>query len=455
MSALSAFTQWFHTHQKILKEAYFRFLKIPSISTDPAYQKQMHVCAEWLKDYLKEKVHFQAEVIPTEGHPLVYAEDLSAGPKAPTLLIYGHYDVQPVDPLELWDSPPFEPTIRNGLIYARGAVDDKGQIFFTILAMQAWKELGKKLPVNVKFCIEGEEETSSVGLAKALPHLKEKLQADALLVPDFGALDAETPALSLGARGILCLEVTITGSHADLHSGMYGGLAYNPNRALAELLAKCWDENGRVRIEGFYEGVAEPSPEELAQYAFRFDPQMSKQEFGIEAFGNEKGRSFLEANCFRPTFEINGISGGYTGVGFKTVIPAKATAKISCRLVPHQNPKKIEEAVVAFLKRNVHPGMKINVTVLSSEAAFRGDPDSSLAQAIAQAATEVTGKKCAYILSGGSIPIVAEMVRQIGVKVVGMGYGLAEDNIHAPNESFDWGRMEKGFLTVARAIECL
>lgn len=455
MSPLFAFKNWLHVHQKILKEAYFQFLKIPSISTDPAYNQEMIRCADWLKEYLKQKVHLHAEVIPTEGHPLVYAEDLSAGAQAPTLLIYGHYDVQPVDPLELWDSPPFEPTERNGLIYARGAVDDKGQIFFAILAIQAWKELGRKLPVNIKFCIEGEEESSSLGLSKALASLKEKLKADFLLVPDFGSLDEKTPALSLGARGIVCLEVTLTGSNTDLHSGMYGGLAYNPNRALAELLAKCWDAEGRVQIDGFYDEVHEPSQEELSQYAFRFDPKTGAKEMGVEALGGEKGRSFLEANCFRPTFEINGMSGGYTGVGFKTVIPAKAVAKISCRLVPHQNPKKIQESIVAFLKRNVHPGMKLNVTVLSSDAAFRGDPHSSLAKAVAEAATEVTGIPCAYILSGGSIPIVADLVRQTGAKVTGMGYGLPEDNIHAPNESFDWERLEKGFLTVARSIELL
>jgi acetylornithine deacetylase/succinyl-diaminopimelate desuccinylase-like protein len=397
----------------------------------------------------------KAECIETQGCPLVYAEDLSAGPKASTLLIYGHYDVQPVDPLELWKSDPFEPVERDGLVYARGAVDDKGQILYALLAVQCWKELGHRLPINLKFCIEGEEESSSVGLALALPLLKEKLKADYLLVPDFGQLDKETPALSLGARGMVSLEVTLTGSHGDLHSGLHGGIAYNPNRALVELLAKLWDSEGRVQVKGFYDDVLETSEEEQKLYAFRFDPEQYKREFGIEAFSGEKGRTMKESNCFRPTLEINGLVGGYTGPGFKTVIPARASAKISCRLVPHQDPAKIGRQAADFLKQNVCPGIQVHVDVHPGAYAFRGNPTSKLARAVEQAATETTGKKCEKILSGASIPIVADLAQSIGAEVVGMGYGLPEDNIHAPNESFDFGRLEKGFLTVARTLELL
>lgn len=433
-----------------LRQDYFHFLRFPSISTDPAYSKDTRACAEWLTNYIAKHTSLKAELIETEVYPLVYAEDLSAGPKAPTLLFYGHYDVQPVDPLELWKSPPFEPTERDGKIYARGAVDDKGQIFYAVAAARAWKELGKKFPVNLKFCIEGEEESSSKGLSKALPKLRDKLKADELLVIDFDQYDPTTPALSLGARGLVTFEVTLTGSKGDLHSGIHGGMAYNPNRALVELLAKVFDEKtGRIQINGFYDDVVEES----GAFDFAYDKESYSKEFAIGAIGGEKGRSLAENNGLRPTFEINGMTGGYTGPGFKTVIPAKATAKISCRLVPNQNPKKIAEAVSAFLKKHVVHGMQIEVNILSAEGAYRGSAESKLAKAISKAAHEVTGKPCKKIVSGGSIPIVAAMVRELGVEVVGMGYGLGTDDIHAPNEHFDWKRFEKGFFTVARGLE--
>lgn len=442
-------------HRAVIREDLFHFLRFPSISTDPEYKSEMDKCAEWLRAYISEKCGMKAECIQTIGHPLVYAEDLSAGAGAPTVLIYGHYDVQPVDPIELWKSDPFEPVERNGQIFARGAADDKGQIFYAVVAARAWKEMERKLPINLKFCIEGEEESSSLGLAKALPSLKEKLRADYLLVPDCGQLDKDTPALSLGARGMVGLEVTLTGSKSDLHSGLYGGLAYNPNRALVELLAKLWDDQGRVQVEGFYDDVVEMSPQEQRLYAFRFDKAQLAKEYGIEAFGGEKGRTLAEANSLRPTVEINGISGGYTGAGMKTVIPARAMAKITCRLVPNQDPHKIEKQVAEFLKKNSVPGMKVKIDLHGGDRAFRGNPNSPIAKAVARAAEEAAGKKCENILSGGSLPIIADLIETSGMEVVGMGYGLPEDNIHAPNECFDMARFEKGFLTVARTFELL
>ncbi len=454
-SSLEALKKWFEKHRDQVREDYFHFLRFPSISTDPAYSKETIRCAEWLRGYIERYTGMKAECLETEGYPLVYAEDMRAGKEAPTLLVYGHYDVQPVDPLELWKSDPFVPTERNGLVYARGAVDDKGQIFYAVAAARCWKELGRELPVNLKFCIEGEEESSSIGLAKSLPKLKDRLKADYLLVVDFGQLDKQTPALSLGCRGMLALEVTLTGSNSDLHSGLHGGLAYNPNRALAELLSKLWDSNGRVQVHGFYDDVVETTPEDLKKFAFRFDKKDYGKEFGIEAFGGERDRTPFEANCFRPTVEINGMFGGYTGAGVKTVIPAHATAKLTCRLVPNQDPKRIGREISEFLKKNVVPGMKIKIVLHDGEPAFRGNPDSPLAKAVSLAATEVCSKKCENTLSGGSIPIIAKLAEAAGAEVVGMGYGLAEDNIHAPNESFDMGRFEKGFLTVARAFELL
>jgi len=455
MSNLEQMKKWFGQHRADVREDFFHFLRFKSISADPEFAPEVKRCAEWLKSYITKKTAMSAEVIETEGYPLVYAEDLRAGPSAPTVLIYGHYDVQPVEPLELWISNPFEPTERNGNIYARGAVDDKGQIFYAITALRAWKEAGRELPVNVKFCIEGEEESSSKGLSKSLTKLKEKLKADSLLVIDFDQFDKQTPALSLGARGILAMEVTLTGSKADLHSGIHGGMAYNPNKALIQLLSQLWDENGCVAVKGFYDDVLETTEEERNRFAFRYDKESYCKEFEIGAIGGEKGRTLEENNFFRPTLEINGISGGHTGVGFKTVIPAHAMAKISCRLVPNQDPKRLFHLISEFLKKKCVPGMKIKVADLGGEPAFRGSPDSHLAKAVSLASSEVMKKACKNILSAGSIPIVAKMIEELGLEVVGMGYGLATDEIHAPNEHFDMIRFENGFLTVARTLELL
>lgn len=455
MSSLEQLKQWFNQHRAAVRDEYFEFLRFKSISADPAFAPDVKKCSGWVRDYLVKKTGMKAELIETAGYPLVYAEDLRAGPKAPTVLIYGHYDVQPVDPLALWHNDPFDPTERQGKVYARGAVDDKGQIFYAMLALRALKELGKKLPVNLKVCIEGEEESGSVGLSEAVVTLKEKLKGDFLLVVDFDQFDAETPAISLSARGLVCLELTLTGSKGDLHSGVHGGMAYNPNKALVQLLAKLWDEKGRVCIPGFYDAVYEPSAEEKKAFSFHYDPKSYTEEFGVEAFGGEAGRSLAENNTLRPTLEINGIGGGYFGAGFKTVIPARATAKISCRLVPHQDPEKIAKALLDFLHQHVVPGMKLETAFFGKEAAFRGKSDSALAKAVSQAATEVTGKACKKVLCGGSIPVVAKMIRELGVEVVGMGYGLPTDAIHAPNEHFDLQRLEKGFLTVGRALELL
>jgi acetylornithine deacetylase/succinyl-diaminopimelate desuccinylase-like protein len=454
MSILVQLKAWIQKNREEIQKDYFAFLRFKSISADPHFSKELIRCSEWLKNYIKKHTTLDSELIHTEGYPLVYAEDVKTK-GAPTLLIYGHYDVQPVDPLELWDSDPFKPKMEEDRIYARGAVDDKGQIFYAIAALRAWKELRHKIPLNLKLCIEGEEESSSKGLSKALPHLKEKLKADSLLVIDFDQFDQETPAISLGARGVIALEVSVTGSKSDLHSGVHGGMAYNPNKALVEMLASIWDKNGRVQIDGFYDDVIEPSVEDKKQFSFRHDLISYAKEFGIDAIGGEKGRSLAENNTFRPTLEINGISGGYTGVGFKTVIPAQAIAKLSCRLVPNQNPQRIARLISDFLKKKAPFGMKVNVTFLGGEGAFRSSLHSSLAKAVSKAAEEVTGKECKNMLCGGSIPIVASMMQTLKLDVVGMGYGLATDNIHAPNEHFDWSRFEKGFLTVGRMLELL
>lgn len=454
MNSTLEFKDWFAKNASQIKEDYFRFLRFPSVSADKAYKADVLQCASFLSSYLKEG-GLLAEEIPTPGYPIVYAEEMTAGPKAPTVLIYGHYDVQPVDPLELWESPPFEPTEREGKVFARGAVDDKGQIFYACLALIAWKKLRGKLPVNLKFCIEGEEESHSMGLVKSLPSLKEKFKADYLLIVDFDSMPDKTPAVSLGARGCIGLEFSIGGSHHDLHSGQMGGIAYNPLRAISELLSKLWDKNGTVAVPGFYEGVKEPSREDLHAFTFSYTEALLEKDFGLKAFGNEKGRSLKESNWFRPTLELNGIFGGYAGEGTKTVIPKEAHAKITCRLVKGQDPDKVSKAIGDFLEANAERGMKVKVIHHGGIGAFRSDADSPMANAVVKAASEVTGKKCSRVLSGASIPIAADLARVLNIQPVGMGFGLPTDNIHAPNEHFDMDRFEKGFLTVAKVIECL
>lgn len=451
---MDPFKRWYDTHFSQIKKDYFHFLQFPSVSTDPAYRKSVLDCAEFLTKYL-QKGGLKSELIPTTGYPIVYAEDLSAGPSAPTILIYGHYDVQPIDPIELWESPPFEPTERDGKIFARGAVDDKGQIFYACLAVMAWKALGKTLPVNLKFCIEGEEESHSMGLSKALPQLKKKFQSDAVLIVDFDSGSDGTPFVTLGARGCVALDVILTGSRGDLHSGQMGGIAYNPNRAMVELLGSLWDHEGKITIPGFYDDVTHPSQEDLQNYHFSMTEEELKTEFGIEAFGNEKGKSLRDANWFRPTLEINGLSGGYAGEGSKTVIPSFSVAKITCRLVVNQVPEKIGRAIETYIRKKAPKGMKVDVVHHGGIGAYRGVPSGRLAEAAYKASEEVSGKKGAYVLSGASIPIGAEFVRILGVPAVGIGYGLANDGIHAPNEHFDMNRFEKGFLTVARTLELI
>lgn len=455
MSSLEILKKWFSAHASEIKRDYFSFLRFKSISTDPEYEGESKACAEWLRSYIDKHCNMKTELIPTPGFPLVFGQDLRAGKQAPTILVYGHYDVQPVEPIDLWHSDPFEPTERNGKIYARGAADDKGQIFFAVIAVRAWHEMGKELPVNLKFCIEGEEESGSVGLSKTLPALKEKLKSDAIAVVDFGQFDETTPAITLGGRGIVTLELVLTGSNADLHSGIHGGMAFNPNRAMAELFAKVWDKNGRIQIPGFYNDVLEMTEKEQSLFESQIDEKKYRKEFGIDAIGGEKGYPLFVREGFRPTFEINGMSGGYTGKGFKTVIPAHAYAKISCRLVPNQDPKKILSAVIDFFKSHIESGIKIEIMNTTSQESFRGRVDSDLAKAVCLASKEVMGKECKRVVSGGSIPIVASFCKILGAEVVGMGQGLSTDEIHAPNEHFDFKRFEYGFLTFARTLELL
>ena len=440
--------------EKALLEDYFAFLKIPSISTDPAHKQDMARAAEWVQRYLKES-GLEVEVWETETYPALFGEYRAAGEGKPTLLIYGHYDVQPVDPLEEWESPPFEPTVRDGEVYARGAQDNKGQILYTMAAIRALYQKEGKLPVNLKILVEGEEENGSGGLTKILESKREKLHADYLLAPDFDIPNLETPAVTLGLRGMAAINITLTGSNTDLHSGMSGGIVYNPNHALVELLASCRDQRGKITIEGFYDDVKELSEEERSSLSLNLHGPEYPEAFGAEPNGGEQDYTPGESSLIRPTLEINGLVGGYTGPGIKTVIPAKAHAKLSCRLVPHQDPDKITAALEKHLRARLPKGMALEFSYLHKGLAPRSSASLPHVQALGKAYTDIFGKPCLYTLSGGSVPVTADLAKVSGAAPAFMGIGLSTDKIHAPNEHFGIDRMRLGFLTIARFLQHL
>lgn len=456
--SLAAMRKWIEVNRPQWLEEFMTFLRFPSISSEPEYKQSLLNCVKWLSDYLT-KLHFDVELWPApagNGHPILFASNMQAGPNKPTLLIYNHYDVQPVDPLEEWKSPPFEPSLRDGQVYARGAQDNKGQCFYVLQALKLLQKEKGSFPINIKLCIEGEEEIGSAALAKILPQKKEKLKADYLAIVDLGLRHAEIPALTLGTRGMLTLDVEIQGSQTDLHSGSHGGIVPNPIHALVKLLASLRDDQGRITIPGFYDDVKEMSQKERSKVCFDFDANEYYQQTGAVATGGEIQYSILERAWIRPTLEINGIWGGYIGKGFKTVIPAKAFAKISCRLVPDQQPAKIGNLVASYLKKIAPPGTQVTVNVHPGQGkAVRVSPDAKVVKAFAKSFEEVFGKPCEFIFEGASIPIVPELAAACGGETILLGLGLTTDQIHAPNEHFGVDRLEKGMLAMARAFELL
>ena len=422
---------------------YLDFLKIPTISADPSHKEDVLKGARWVEDYLKES-GLEVDVWETPGYPVVFGEWKGAK-GAPTLLIYGHYDVQPVDPLELWSSDPFDPTVRDGQVYARGAQDNKGQILYTMAAIRALLKKGD-LGVNLKICVEGEEEVKSVGFSKILHNRAEELKADYLLIPDFDVPSLEKPAVTLGLRGMAAITIDLVGSRADLHSGAHGGVVFNPNHALVQMLAGLRDSEGRVTVEGFYDGVVEPEEKELISFATEFETPTT---------GGEKGVPPGERVTIRPTLEINGLSGGYAGPGFKTVIPARAHAKISCRLVPNQDPAKILVNLKKKLEELCPDGIEMTITDHGGGRAVRSSANVPLAKVLKEAYEEVFEKPCVFQLSGGSVPISAELGEVCGAPPVYMGLGLHSDDIHAPDEHFGLDRLELGFRVIQQLLERL
>ncbi|MDN3506884.1 MAG: dipeptidase [Simkaniaceae bacterium] len=446
---LTSLKKWYSTYSDDALKDFFRFLQFKSISTDQAYDKSTKDCATWLTEYLNG-IGMQATCLQTSGHPVVFATHTKAGKDKPTLLIYQHYDVQPVDPIELWESDPFEPIIRNGEIYARGAQDNKGQCFYTITALKAFLEQVETLNFNIKLFIEGEEESGSNGTLEVLGN--EELKSDYLLVVDSGIPAPGEPAITLGLRGILTMELQVRMAETDLHSGGMGGIAYNPIRALTHALAKCYDEEGRVAVPNFYDDVKELTADEKKRLDFSCDEDQLQKDFGLKGFCPDPGYPLGESVSTRPTLEINGITGGYTGAGFKTVLPAVASAKISCRLVPDQDPDKLFQAIQTHIKQHLPEGAEVTLTSDHGSRAFRCDPESLIAKRAKVAYEEVMGKPCKSILFGGSIPITAELITATGAEGLVMGFGLDTDNIHAPNEHFGLDRFELGFLTMGRIL---
>lgn len=431
-----------------------QFLRIPSISTLPEHQADIGRAANFVAQALRGAGLENVEIIPTGRHPLVYADWLHA-PGRPTVLCYGHYDVQPADPLEEWETPPFEPTLRGGNLYARGSSDDKGQLYTHIKAVEALRAVRGRLPVNVRFLIEGEEEIGGESVARFVAGAGERLRADVALVSDTAMYAPGMPSLCIGLRGLVYLEVEARGASRDLHSGHYGGAAPNAVFALVELLAKAKDADGVIRIPGIYEDVEPPDPEEKASWErLPFDErEFLRREVGAAALTGEPGYTVLERTWARPTFEVHGIGGGFTGEGAKTVIPARATAKVSIRLVARQQPDKVVAAFRQFVGQNTPAGVQTEVRVLSASPAVRVKPDHPAIAAAARVFSEVFGQPAVFIRTGGSIPVVGDFARQLGIPTVLMGFGLPDDGLHGPNEKFCLAHYYDGIRCVARFLE--
>ena len=429
-------------------------LRIPSVSTLPEHNADMLRAAEFVADKMRKIGLENVEIIRTKGHPLVYSDWLHAAGK-PTVLCYGHYDVQPAEPLEEWKSPPFEPTERDNNIYARGAVDDKGQLYIHLAAIEALMKTGGKLPVNVRFIVEGEEEVGGEAIEEFVQEHPERLACDVALISDTEMFAPNTPSLCVGLRGLCYTEIEAVGAMTDLHSGVYGGAAPNPLEALSRIICKLKDEKGKVLVPGFYKRVKPPSKDELKAWKrlpFN-EKKYLKTEVGSKELTGEAKFPVLYRTWARPTLEVHGMPGGFIGAGAKTVIPAKASAKVSMRLVPDQRPEEIWKAFSKFVKSLAPKGIQISVKRWSLAEASVVGTDNRFIRTSAAAMKEVFKKETVYIRSGGSIPIVAAFEKSLKVPSVMMGFGLPDDNLHAPNEKFHIPNFYRGIESVVRWFE--
>jgi acetylornithine deacetylase/succinyl-diaminopimelate desuccinylase-like protein len=422
-------------------------LRIPSVSARSEHKADMVKCAEAVKKRILEAGADKAEIFPTNGHPIVYGEKI-IDPKKPTVLVYGHYDVQPVEPLNLWDSPPFDPVIKDGKIFARGSCDDKGQFYMHVKALETMVQTNS-LVTNIKFCIEGEEEVGSSNLADFVKGHKDLLKADVILISDTAMLSLENPSIDIGVRGLSYIEVEVTGPNRDLHSGVYGGAVANPITVLAKMIASLHDENNHITIPGFYDDVVVATAEERNKMAAApYDEAAYKEDLGVKELWGEKGFTTNERTGIRPTLELNGIWGGYTSEGSKTVLPAKAFAKISARLVPNQDSNKITDLLINHLKKIAPTTVEVNATPHHGGEPYMTPIDSKAYRAAAAAIKDTFGKDPIPVRGGGSIPICSLFEQELGIKIVFMGFGLDSDNLHSPNEKFNLDNYYKGIETI-------
>jgi acetylornithine deacetylase/succinyl-diaminopimelate desuccinylase-like protein len=442
-------------HRARHRDELFDFLRIPSVSAQSNHKADVRRCAEWLQQAMTD-AGLEAKVMETaaSGHPVVLGEWRGAGPDAKTILIYGHYDVQPAEPLELWDSPPFEPTVRAGRIYARGSVDDKGQLFLHLKAIEAHTRTNGKLPVNVIVLAEGEEEVGSDHLAPFVQLHASRLACDAVVISDSAMFAPGVPSILTSLRGLAYFQIDVQGPATDLHSGSYGGAVVNPGMVLARIVASLHDANGRIAISGFYDKVRDwdsTARQQLRDLEFQDEP--FRLETGAPALGGELGFSTLERIWARPTCEVNGLLSGYTGEGAKTVLPAKAMAKVSCRLVPDQEPAEIEQLFRAHVANATTSGVKIDVKYLHGGSPWRAEVKGPIYDAARAALKRAFGREPVLTGEGGSIPVVGDFTRVLGAPVLLMGFGLPGENAHAPNEWLSVENFEKGTLAAALLLE--
>lgn len=444
---MQAWKEYAEKNKDRFLEEMLDLLRIPSVSAKTEHKDDMRKCAEAVKQQLLNAGADKAEVMETAGHPVVYGEKIIDAAK-PTVLVYGHYDVQPAEPLELWHSGPFEPVIKDGKVYARGSADDKGQFYMHVKALEILVKTNS-LHTNIKFLIEGEEEVGSPNLGKFVGDNKELLKADVILISDSAMLSMDNPSLDIGVRGLSYIEVEVTGPSRDLHSGIYGGAVANPVTILAKMIASCHDENNHITIPHFYDDVVEASRQEralMAKAPYNEDEYM--QDLGVKQLWGENGFTTNERTGIRPTLELNGIWGGYTGEGAKTVLPSKATAKISARLVPNQSSKKITELLLNHFKKIAPASVTVNAFEHHGGEAYMTPIDSTAYKAAAAAVKETFGKEPIPVRGGGSIPICSILEKELGIKIVFMGFGLDSDNLHSPNEKFNLENYYKGIETI-------
>lgn len=428
-------------------EEMIELLRIPSVSARSEHKQDMLTCAEKIRQRLLDSGCDKAEVMPTDGHPVVYGEKI-IDPSKPTVLVYGHYDVQPPDPLELWNSGPFDPVIKDGKVYARGSADDKGQFYMHLKAMETMVNTNS-LETNIKFLIEGEEEVGSPNLAKFVEANKNMLKTDVILISDSSLISMDTPSLDIGMRGLSYIQVEVTGANRDLHSGTYGGAVANPITILAKMIADCHDKKNHITIPGFYDDVVQPTKEEkkLLRKA-PYSEEEYKADLGVKELWGEKGFTTFERTGIRPTLEVNGIWGGYTGEGAKTVLPSKAYAKISARLVPNQSSEKISKLLIDYFTNAAPPSVTVKAELHHGGEPYMTPIDSKGYEAASKALKTTFGKKPIPVRGGGSIPICSILERVLGVKIIFMGFGLDNDNLHSPNEKYNIENYYKGIETI-------